>query len=208
MHPIITDVIINLALIFGIIIIGELTARFTSIKPQTLRKLMHIATGATVIFGGIITNYHTFVIVGLLMVAALALTRNISPLKSVRDRFSESQGEVYFALGTALAAGIAVSLTDFIACIAILSLADTAAYVVGRAVKSPMLTAIKSVAGSSACLIVTFAILLVLGYPWGIALTLGVYVAAAEILSTRGSDNATIPGLVAFLLAIISIVKW
>lgn len=204
MHPIITHVIINFALIFGVIIVGELVARYTSIKPAIMRKLMHVATGATVIFGAAITDYRTFVIVGLLMVAGLAFSRKVMPLASVHDRFAKSQGEVFFALGTALAAGIATSLTDFIACIAILSLADTAAYIAGNSMQSTRLTSTKTVAGSVACMLVTVTIMLSLNYSVAIAFIVGTYVTIAEILSTRGSDNATIPGIVACILAFAS----
>ena len=202
MHQIIVDVATNLGLILAIIAIGEIIARTSGIAAPTMRKFMHILTAATVILGSLITDYHAFVIVGAIMTLGLFALRKITPLKSVTDRYNESQGEVYFALGVAITAYIAATPAIFITSITVLALADTAAFIVGRNVASPKLTATKSVAGTLACLIVSVIITLTFGHPLFISLVVGIYAAAAELLSTRGTDNATVPALCAALLSI------
>jgi len=195
-------VIVNLLLILGLIVVGEVVARLHIMPPSILRKLMHIATGGVVIFGSIITDYKAYVIVGIFLTIVIAASRPFLPMQSVSDRFNKSYGEVFFALGSAIAAALCTSLTDFIACITILALADTAAYVAGHVVTSPMLRNTKSTAGSVACFIVSVIVLLALGYSWGVAIIVGLYVTVAEIVSDRGSDNAAIPTIAAILLTI------
>lgn len=195
-------VIVNLLLILGLIVVGEVVARLHLMPPSILRKLMHISTGGVVIFGSIITDYKAYVVVGIFLTIVIAATRPFLPMQSVSDRFNKSYGEVFFALGSAIAAALCISLTDFIACIAILALADTAAYVAGHLIASSMLRDTKSTAGSCACFIVSLIILVALGYSWGVAIIVSLYITVAEIVSDRGSDNVVIPAIAAILLTI------
>lgn len=197
------DTLINLGLITALIIVSEIVARTTLLNPRVLRKAMHIATGGVVILGSYLTDYKSFILVGVLMTLALIAQHYLLPLKSLQDRFNTSHGEVYFALGVAIAALICPTLTGFVAGVLTLTLADTAAYFIGSHFSSPELYRTKTVAGSLTCLVVTLIIFVCFSYGWGISLIIAFYVATAELLSGRGADNLTMPVMAALLLAFI-----
>lgn len=198
-------IVINLLLICGLIIVSEAIAYTKLIHPSILRKLMHMATGTVVIFGSYITNYKAYTVVGLLMIVALIAARFFLPLKSLEHRFHESYGEIYFAAGVGIAALICPTLNGFVACIAALALADTAAYVAGNYFKSTRLYNNKTIAGTIACLLATYAIFASLGYNWEKSSIIGIFVAGAELLGSRGSDNMAIPIVGSLLLVFMGL---
>lgn len=200
------DVLINLGLVIVVITISEIIARLKLIRPSVLRKVMHVATGGIVVLGSYLSDYHAYIIVGVLMTAALFAQHYLLPLRSLQDRFNQSHGEVYFALGVAIAALLCPTLTGFIACVVTLALADTAAYIFGKGLISPKIYGSKTVAGSLACLLVTFVIFTCFGYSWGESLVLAFYVTAAELLSGHGADNMAIPVVGSVLLVFFQLV--
>ena len=199
------DILINLGLIGAVIIVSEIIARLNLVRPSLLRKAMHVASGGAVVLGSYLTDYRAYIIVGVLMTAALFAQHYLLPLRSLQDRFNTSHGEVYFALGVAVAALLCPTLTGFLACVVTLALADTAAYVVGNSLASPKLHGSKSVAGSLACLLVTFVIFTSFSFGWGESLIIASYITAAELLSDHGADNMAIPVVGSLLLVFLQL---
>lgn len=197
------NILINIALVSALIVIGEIIARITPLKASVLRKGMHVAAGFVIMLGASITDYRAYVVVGLYIAAVLMLTRKFLPLQSVQDRFHQSYGEVYFAFGITLTAVACQSITDFLAVVGVLTIADTAAYVAGRSFRSPLARTGKTLAGTLACFLAAASIFLLLGYSPALSIIAGIYATLAELLGDNGSDNITMPIVCVVLLAIV-----
>ena len=112
-------------------------------------------------------------------------------------------GSTLYFLGCALA----VTLVDRdAACGGILALAvgDSAAAIIGSAVRSPRWGRV-SLAGSGACFVFSAVVILLLGvHPWHAAVAGGVAAALLEAFSGTKMDNLTMPVGVALVLSLLS----
>lgn len=169
-------------------------------RPALVRKAVHVGMAALIIFFSLLFDYSIFIWLGIAFGILMLILRFTKPLKSLSDRHKQSYGEVFFPFGVTAAALFSHSTANFIAVISILGLADTAAYFIGGAVKSPKLLFSKTLAGSIVCATVTFLIALFVVQPVFAALV-GLAVACIEAVSPRGSDNLTIPIVSAALIA-------
>ena len=167
-----------------------------------IRKLSHLGSMVLIIIGAFVFDYKIFIAVGIVFAVLLILVKLLHPPKALKgNEARESYGEILFFVGVTMTALLANSTLHFIIPIAILGLADTAAYVVGRSIKSRQLIFSKTLAGSLAFIVVAF-LLLVIVTPWPLAL-LGAYITGlAELVGLRGSDNATVPVVAALLLTL------
>jgi len=167
-----------------------------------IRKLSHLGSMAVIIVGSLLLGHKVFVIVGIVVAAVLLLIKLFHPPKALSTKEAqESYGEVYFFVGVALTAFIAPTISYFIIPIAILGLADTAAYIIGRSITSPKLIFSKTLAGTLAFVVVAFLLLLLVS-SWPIALTGGLITALAELVGLHGSDNVTIPVVAVLILTL------
>jgi phytol kinase len=168
-----------------------------------VRKITHVVGGsAYIIVCAMIFNYKLMIPAGIIFAVLVFLMRLHPPKQLAQQETLYSYGESLLFVGIALTALIADSTLHFVIPIAILGLADTAAYVVGRSIKSPKLIPPKSLAGSTAFAIVAFFLLLIVA-PWWLAIIGAILTSVAELIGFRGSDNITIPVVAVILLTFI-----
>ena len=171
--------------------------------PSVIRKISHLGAMALIIVIAVLFGYKLFIVVGIVFAVLLLAIKFIHPPKALKNKEARnSYGEIFFFVGVTLTALIANSTSHFVIPIAILGLADTAAYIFGRSIKSPKLLFSKSLAGSLAFMIVAFLLLLIVT-PWWVALIGGAVTAIAELVGLRGSDNVTIPVVAVLILSFV-----
>ncbi len=196
--------ILHTAIIIAVAVVGGLAAIGIMLKLQLpipwMRKITHLSAMALVIFFAALFGYKLFITTGLIFAILLLLMRFIRPPKALTGKETlDSYGESIFFVGVAATAFIASSLWLFIIPIAILGLADTAAYVIGRSIPSPKLIFSKTLAGSLAFIVVAFCLFLIVAPLW-LALVGAVVTSFAELIGTKGSDNVTVPVVAVLLL--------
>lgn len=196
------SLIVALLAISVLIVLLETTARTTKLSKVFMRKLTHVSVSLLICVLVPFIGYHLFILLGLLFVGLLYIARRVFPLQVLADHSDKSYGEIFFPLGVAIAAILCQNSSQFITTIAILGLADTAAFIVGRAVSSPKLFHGKTLLGSAAFMIVTFGICLFTLSPMS-AIAVATLASICEAVSTRGSDNTTVPVVVALLLVYV-----
>lgn len=197
------NIIIALLLIAGLLVVLEILARRKVYPANIARKVTHLASSLLICAVAFyILDYRWFILLGLVFAAVLFIARQTIGMKSIADRSHESFGEVFFALGTAAAALLCATSTQFIITMAILGLADTAAYFVGRNIKSAKLVFNKTLAGSLAFMIVSFMVALFTTTPTQ-ALLIAACLAVVEIFSLYGSDNLSLPIISSVLLGFV-----
>lgn len=197
-------VYISIISVFAVLV-GLLAVRImTHLKLPTtwIRKLSHLGSMVLIIAGAFVFGYKPFVVVGIVFALLLLLLKVLHPPKALKGAEArESYGEIFFFIGVTIAALLAQSPLHFVIPIAILGLADTAAYIVGRSIKSPKLVFSKTLAGSLAFIVVAF-LLFVIVAPWQLALIGAVVTGLAELVGMRGGDNITVPIAAALLLTL------
>ena len=195
---------VSIITIFAVGLGVTAVALMTRLKFPTawIRKLSHLGSMALIIIVALLFGYKLFIIVGIVCAVLLLLIKLIHPPKALKGSEARaSYGEIFFFIGITLTALLANSTLHFIIPVAILGLADTAAYIVGRSVKSRQLLFSKTLAGSLAFVVVAFFLFL-LAAPWQLAL-LGAYITGlAELVGLRGSDNISVPAVAALLLTL------
>lgn len=193
------DIVLALALLFGLMTVLELLARKQLYSLAVARKVTH-ASVAILIAGVSITflDYKWFVMLGLVMAVVLYFAR-LLPLKTMSDRSNQSYGEVFFAFGVAGAALICADTSQFVMVMALLGIADTMAYVVGNSVPSAKMIYGRTRAGSIAFTATALIICLTAFTPIQ-ALLIAMSLSLCELFSPRGSDNLTVPILAAGLI--------
>lgn len=194
-------IFIVLLFLFGLIIL-ELAARYTKISHVIIRKIGHVGLSLTIAGLAYFLGSAIFIPIGFGFFVVALVLRRFGRLRSVSD-FSTSYGEILFPLGLGVTALLAQSTPDFITCLLILGLADTAAFIIGRHIKSPKLVFNKTLAGSSAFFVVAAIIIYLSTGNW-LALPAALLLAIIELDSPRGSDNFTVPVATGLLLNIIS----
>ncbi|MDR3359772.1 MAG: hypothetical protein LBO20_03790 [Bifidobacteriaceae bacterium] len=173
------------------------------------RKLVHVAAAASVIGGALMLGRGVYIWVGLVFFGLMAASRLLpdGSLATLSKLRGSSWGEVCFPLGVAGAAWLAPDLSGFLAAVLTLGLADTAAALAGRRRPRPGSVFGKTWAGHLAFLAVAWVILAAFAWPsnqsvatLARALATAAAAAVAEGLSPRGTDNVTVPVIVAVFL--------
>jgi phytol kinase len=187
------------------ILVGEYFRRKRVIKNEDARKIVHVLHAiALVVWAYFLPNYWPIIGIELLGIALVLLEKKYNILPGMRAVGRLSYGEVLFLVGVIILCLFNPSYSHFVIVVLHLGLADAAAAVVGKRVKSPTYKIrghTKSVAGSVACYTVSLGIFVsYLVYTGQLSLSnLGMVVLAAafvtlvENISPLGSDNLTIP---------------
>ncbi len=200
MNPLYIGILAAVAVLAGIASVLLMTR--LKFPTPVIRKLSHLGSMALIIIVAFLFGYKLFVVVGIVFASLLLLIKLIHPPKALTtNEARDSYGEVFFFMGVTIVSLIAPSVGQFVIPVAILGLADTAAYVVGRSVRSPKLIFSKTLAGSLAFVVDAFLLLLIVA-PWWLALTGAVVTAIAELVGLRGSDNLTVPVVAALILVL------
>lgn len=190
-----------------VLVLGETLHRVFAVAPEWTRKLVHVLMGLVAsAFPWVFGDPRSVVLVCAAFAALLGGTLLISGLPSVHQVDRRTAGTVWFPLAVAVVfVGALGRPALYVTSILVLTLADPAAAVVGRAYGANRLGAgrdAKSLEGSLAFLAVASAVLavaLALTTPlsgaaalaWGLAI--GIVLAGVEAVAPAGSDNVLVP---------------
>ena len=196
------DYLIVATIILAGLLVVELFARLTHTPKPIMRKVVHVAMAILVMVLSYILSYTIFIALGVIFGILMLILRFIWPLESLADRATDSYGEVFFAFGVAACAALSNEKWSFILSICILGLADTAAYFIGRRIRSKRLLIDKTAAGCGA--FISVALLLLFPFvPFPQALMISCLLATIELISPYGSDNLSIPIAATILLGVV-----
>lgn len=200
-------------MIGGLIIIVAETLRLKKlISNESSRKSLHMAHGLVVITWAFITSYSFIVMAEAVFLLVVLLARYFKLMQPLRSVNRTSWGEVFFPLGVIGLALLMPSKVVFLVAMLHLGVADAVAALVGRRFKKGkyhVFSQRKTVAGSSAFFLTSLIIILGLllfadqSYPVAALLIIPPITTLAENLSPYGSDNFTIPLLVAAWLRLL-----
>jgi phytol kinase len=169
-------------------------------RSEATRRVAHVVA---CLFGLLV--YFTFplpVVVGiaLLFAAAMLLSRWRHVLTSIHSTRRRSLGEVYLPLGIAIPALLGGGHDGlFVTSVLVLGLADVAAGVTGDLLRSPR----KTWWGTLAFAVVAAIVVLACGWGPVVAAIVGVLVSLVERVSSRGTDNLSIPFATSVLLLVL-----
>ena len=194
-------ILIGLAFLGGLALL-EVLSRTTKLSAAFIRKAGHIGLMTVIVTVTYWLHKDLFGVVGISF-AVIALALRQLPLKSLEAFKKSSYGEVFYPLGVGISALIAPTDQVFIIAVLILGLADTAAFVVGRSVRSPKIYANKTVAGSFGFIAVSALIIFLISGSIVAALVASPILAAIELFSKHGADNITVPVAASLLLYLL-----
>jgi phytol kinase len=191
------------ALLVGMIALLELAVRRTALAAETARRIAHVVACLYGLFSHSVLPLGLFVAACSVFVLALAASRRLSVLRAVHTTRRRSLGEVYLPVGIIIAALAAVPARDddrvFLATILVLALADVAAGLTGDVLRSVS----KTWRGSFAFLVVALVVTLSCGFPPVLCGVVAIAATATERISSRGTDNLTVPLVTGLLLALV-----
>ena len=178
----------------------EWLVRRRGIDSEATRRVAHVVA---CLFGLLV--YFTFplpvvVIIAVLFAAAMLLSRWRHVLTSIHSTRRRSLGEVYLPLGIAIPAVLGGGHDPlFVTSVLVLGFADVAAGVTGDLLRSPH----KTWWGTLAFAVVAAIVVLACGWGLAIAAVVGVLVSLVERVSSRGTDNLSIPLATGVLLLVL-----
>ena len=191
------------------IVTSEILRTKKIISNESSRKVLHIAHGVVVASWVFVTNYVFIIAAEVLFLIAVMIARKIDVLQPLRTVGRSSWGDYFFPLGIIAVALISPSKVIFFVSILHLAVADALAALVGRKFKKGEYHVFghrKTIAGTLTFLFVSLAILyyfqsnLIIGYSYTAIMVTAFIVTLAENISPYGSDNTTIPLVVAVML--------
>ncbi len=191
------------------------------VRQEIRRKSLHVLVGLVAL------SFPLFLTNGALVIAALGLAlawmlavRSVPALRSrfgcvLHDAGRASRGELYFALSVAGLLLVATAPLFYVIPLLILTLADSAAAIVGRGWprgRLPAPAAGKTLSGSVAFLVTAFTIsAATLSWFTGlgplsifaVSLIVALGSSAAEAVSSQGLDNLSVPAIAWILLTLL-----
>lgn len=196
--------------VFIVLILAEYLSRFKGVHSEITRKIVHILVGVFVAFWPLFLSWNQIQLLslGFLLVVLISIKLNI--FKAVHAVARNTSGEVLFAFAIGLLATFVQDTLIFMAAMLSLSLADGLAAIMGKKFGSKneyrVFGDVKSVIGSLTFLFVSAVVMGLYIFMSGAAPTFGLLIwlplllTVVENVSTRGTDNFTIPAIVAAIL--------
>lgn len=191
-------------LLVALMLALEALVRRRGWRHETTRRVAHVLACLYGLFSHGVLPLWLFVLACSAFVVLLVVSRRMRVLTSVHTTRRASLGEVYLPAGiviAALAGAFAPQEPVFSATILILALADVAAGVTGDLLAADS----KTLRGSLAFLVVAFAIVLACGFGPLLAVVVAVLATLVERVSSRGTDNLTVPLVAGALLALLPV---
>lgn len=201
------------AVVFMILVAAEVGGRKGLLNNEFGRKFVHITVGSFVAFWPFFLSWNQIIALSFAFVIVIGISKYLRVFRAIHSVQRPTWGEVFFAVSVGLLA--ALTNQEWIYTIALLhmSLADGLAAVIGTRFgknnRYKVFGHIKSVAGTSAFIVVSLSLFVLYSVATGVTLTplmiaSGVLVAAAfENMSIFGFDNLIVPVWVAFILAMV-----
>ena len=199
----------------GLMLALERKARRGEWRHETTRRIAHVLACLYAIVSHDALPLWLFVLACSLFTLALVVSRRTRALTSVHTTRRSSLGEVYLPVGIIIAAlagtlpwpepgAVPYSYTTqgpdvFLATILILALADVAAGVTGDLLRAESKTRL----GSLAFFAVSILIVQACGFGTLLSLAVAVVATLVERVSSRGTDNLTVPLVAGLMLALL-----
>jgi phytol kinase len=173
----------------------QLASRRVPLRPETLRKLVHIGAALLALPLPLFLSYRQITVLGLLFAALMAISRRARIFTAVHDVDRSTHGEILFPLGVAVLAAGFPHYVPFAYGVVVLGLADGLAALVGTRYGRMRLPGGKSVWGSATFFAVAVAAALALVGPTAMVVAAAASLTAAEAALRNGFDNLVVPVL-------------
>ena len=182
-----------------------------SIGTETTRKTVHVIGGISAAFLPFIMSFAQITTLGLLIAAAMLISKKINFFKTIHETDRTTYGEVYFPLAIGITAFLFPNLLAYSYGVLIMGISDGLAGIAGKKYggkKYNILGVKKTYVGSLIFFIMTFLIgdffLLPLNAPFAQLIIGNIIISMAltlvEGLLPLGLDNLALPPIGAFLL--------
>ena len=209
--------------IVGVILLAfcELLIHLKVVKGEFARKFVHIVIALFAATWAYYLSSTVIVFISLILVCIVILVKRYKLLQSFRAVNRVTYGEIWFPLGIGVSAIMFLNPDVYAVAILHMGLADGMAAVIGvylgkRAGQFKIRGSIKSIAGTSTFIAVSFGIYLAFwtkadsleifsqSLPLAVIISLSsaILVATVEVLAPKGSDNIAVP-VVAGVLAVL-----
>jgi len=196
------------ALIFGAATVGlaasfvvlERLVRTRNVPTEITRRVAHVLACLFALLVHAVLPFWLFIVCSVVFAALMWLSRHFHVFTSIHKVRRRSLGDVYLPLGIGVAALLGGSdAAVFVAAVLILGLADVAAGLVGDYLRSSR----KTWWGSGAFLGVSVIVLALCGFGLVPVIVVALLATATERYSPLGTDNISIPLIVAALLVVL-----
>jgi len=180
----------------------ETLVRRAGWRHETTRRIAHVLACLYAVVSHSVLPLWAFVLACSVFLVVLVVSRRLRVLTAVHVTRRDSLGEVYLPGGIIIAAlaGEAAGSDDvFLASILILAFADVAAGVTGDILRSPT----KTWRGSLVFFLVAGVVAVACGFSPLTALAVATVAAWVERVSSRGTDNLSVPLAAGLLLALL-----
>lgn len=204
------NLVLTVLIVLALIVIGETVWR--GAPGEASRKFIHIFVGSFVAFSPYWLSWTEIKVLAVAFLLVILISRKFKLLKTISQVERQSYGDILFALAPLLLALLNPGVAIFATSMLLMAVGDGMAAVVGTlwpVRPYRLLGAGKTVAGTVTFVVIGLAILL--GYSFWADVSLGWWLlaaiaaaTAAENLSWYGSDNLTVPLVVAGLLVALS----
>ena len=189
----------TIALVLSFVVLERLV-RTRDVPTEITRRVAHVLACLFALLVHAVVPVWLFVVFSLVFAALMWLSRHFHVFTAIHKVRRRSLGDVYLPLGIGIAALLGEADTAvFVAAVLILGLADVAAGLVGDYLRSNR----KTWWGSGAFLAVSVIVLALSGFPVVAIGAVALLATATERYSPLGTDNVSIPLVVAGLLVIL-----
>lgn len=195
---------------FCILVFSEWLSRAKEIHAELTRKLVHVAVGSFVAFWPFFLSWRSIQMLSVAFFVVVALSVKFNVFRSIHAVKRNMTGELLFAIVIGMLALISTEKWVFTAAMLHLSIADGLAAVIGVGWGDnnsyKVFGKTKSIAGSAAFLISSYAILILYmimsdsATSVATVLWLPFVATATENLAVQGTDNIVMPMLIAVIL--------
>ena len=199
--------------IFATLCVSEWMWRKKLLKGEVGRKFVHILIGTFIASWPFYMSFRLIQLASLAFLAVIILSRRFSIFNAIHAVNRKTWGEIFFAASIGLLPFVSSSRLVFAAAVLHMSLADGMAGLIGtrlgKSTRFYMFGQAKSLAGSLAFVVFSYAIVLgffkasrlvgVSDINW-VVLALPILATLLETASVKGTDNLLVPLLVASVL--------
>ncbi len=192
-----------------LLVASELLWRGKYLRGEAARKVLHIIIGSYVASWLYFLTFEQIQLLSVAMFVGVVISHKFHVFHAINDVKRKTWGDLFYAVGIGLTAFLANQPWIYALAILHMSVADGMAGLIGtkfgKKTQYKVLGHTKSVVGTSAFVVASFALLLIFNHnhPAEITRELIVVVplgmALAENFGVRGTDNLLIPMLVAVL---------
>lgn len=207
---------LSLLAIFLLLVVTEALWRKDKLGIEVSRKIVHMGTGTMIAFWPLYLKWEVIQAMSVLLLVAVLISHKYHILKSIHSVERITKGEILYPLGIGICAFLEPAPWVFTAAILHLALADGIAAIAGvhygRKTSYKLISHGKSLVGSAAFFITSFAIFVsasflvsdnALPHLYGWFLWSSLVLTLVENVSWYGLDDITVPVSVIVILTLL-----